>query len=266
MYPPLYHIDNKEHPFIGNKGELTELYMKAVVKRYQVRLARGDYFNKDEFWEFLYDVVDYRFTLTELYNFYKIPRELIEIIAAGLTLSGAIDSRAGESRLVDGILDDPKFIRNFMQFVQRFFPEMNLSGNNLAGVANGVRATITINYRFIKKISYLVPIYEKYGCELGVKEKNVEERKMTILQFLDDTYGLTPKILARFKGLGESNEEELWETTLNPANRILVQLTMDNIERDMEIFRKLKSDRLIYRRQRKEMIESFKIRYEDLDN
>lgn len=266
VYPPLYHIDNKEHPFIGNKGELTELYMKAVVKRYQVRLARGDYFNKDEFWEFLYDVVDYRFTLTELYNFYKIPRELIEIIAAGLTLSGAIDSRAGESRLVDGILDDPKFIRNFMQFVQRFFPEMNLSGNNLAGVANGVRATITINYRFIKKISYLVPIYEKYGCELGVKEKNVEERKMTILQFLDDTYGLTPKILARFKGLGESNEEELWETTLNPANRILVQLTMDNIERDMEIFRKLKSDRLIYRRRRKEMIESFKIRYEDLDN
>ena len=89
---------------------------------------------------------------------------------------------------------------------------------------------------------------------------------MTILKFLDDTYGLTPKILARFKGLGESNEEELWETTLNPANRILVQLTMENIERDMEIFRKLKSDRLIYRRQRKEMIESFKIRYEDLDN
>ena len=46
----------------------------------------------------------------------------------------------------------------------------------------------------------------------------------------------------------------------------VVQLTMDNIERDMEIFRKLKSDRLIYRKQRKEMIESFKIRYEDLDN
>lgn len=266
VYPPLYHIDDKERPFIGNKGELTELYMKAVIKRYKVRVIRGDYFDKDEFWEFLFDVVDYRFTLTELYNFYKIPRELIEIVAAGLTLSGAIDSRTGEPKIVEGIFDDPKFVRSFMQFVQKSFPEMNLSGNNMTGVANGVRASVTINYRFIKKIASLIPIYEKYGCELGVKEKNTEERQMTILQFLDVTYSLTPKVLARFKGLGESNEEELWETTLNPANRILVQLTMDNIERDMEIFRKLKSDRLIYRRQRKEMIESFKIRYEDLDN
>lgn len=240
--------------------------MKAVIKRYQVRVIRGDYFDKDEFWEFLFDVVDYRFTLTELYNFYKIPRELIEVVTAGLTMSGAVDSRTGEPKLVDGIIENPKFIRNFMQFVQRFFPEMNLKGENLVGVANGVRATVSINYRFIKKISSLVPIFEKYGCELGVKEKNNEEQKMTILQFLDVTYSLTPKVLARFKGLGESNADELWETTLNPANRILVQLTMDNIERDMEIFRKLKSDRLIYRRQRKEMIESFKIRYEDLDN
>lgn len=266
VYPPLYHIDDKERPFISNKGELTELYMKAVIKRYQVRTISGDYFNKDEFWEFLFDVVDYRFTLSELYNFYKIPRELIEIIAAGLTLSGAIDSRTGEPKIVEGIFDDPKFVRTFMQFVQKTFPEMNLSGNNMVGVANGARASVTINYRFVKKIASLIPIYEKYGCNLGVKEKNTEERQMTILQFLDATYSLTPKVLARFKGLGESNEEELWETTLNPANRILVQLTMDNIERDMEIFRKLKSDRLVYRRQRKEMIESFKIRYEDLDN
>lgn len=240
--------------------------MKAVIKRYQVRTIKGDYFSKDLFWEFLFDVVDYRFALTELYDFYKIPRELIEVIAAGLTLCGAIDSRVGEPVLVEGIFENQKLIRDFMQFVQKFFPEMNLHKNNLIGVANGVRASVEINYRFIKKIGSLVPIYEKYGCEIAVKEKGNEEQKMTILKFLDDTYSLTPKILARFKGLGESNEEELWETTLNPANRILVQLTMENIERDMEIFRKLKSDRLIYRKQRKEMIESFKIRYEDLDN
>ena len=266
VYPPLYRIDDKDHPFIGNKGELVEMYMKAVVKGYKVRLVSGDYFDRDEFWEFLFDVVDYRFTLTELYNFYKIPRELIEVVAASLTRYNAIDTRSGEAVLVPGILDDPKFIRNFMQEVQKRFPEINIKKESLGGVANGSTVSVNINYRFIKKIANLVPIYQKYGYELGVKEKNAEERKMTILEFLDATYSLTPKIITRFKGLGEANPEQLWETTLNPANRILVQLTMKDIERDMEIFRKLKSDKLIYRQQRKNMIESYKIRVEDLDN
>ena len=48
--------------------------------------------------------------------------------------------------------------------------------------------------------------------------------------------------LSRFKGLGEMNAEQLWDTTMNPANRILLQVTMDNAEKADEVFTLLMGD------------------------
>lgn len=70
-----------------------------------------------------------------------------------------------------------------------------------------------------------------------------EELESLIKKLNKDGFGEDSIKISRFKGLGEMNPEQLWDTTLNPENRTLIQISIDvdHLDSDMETFNLLMS-------------------------
>ena len=55
-------------------------------------------------------------------------------------------------------------------------------------------------------------------------------------------------LLQRYKGLGEMDAEQLWDTTMNPENRVLIQVNVQDAEKSDAIFTKLMGDQVDLRK------------------
>lgn len=82
----------------------------------------------------------------------------------------------------------------------------------------------------------------------GKKERYVYDERE--LKKILENIGDEPYKLSRYKGLGEMNAEQLWDTTMNPDNRVLVQVTLDDESLTLdETFSMLMGDKVEPRRE-----------------
>ncbi|MFA5828248.1 MAG: DNA topoisomerase subunit B [Candidatus Shapirobacteria bacterium] len=80
-----------------------------------------------------------------------------------------------------------------------------------------------------------------YRIKTGKVTKYVytDEEKESYLKTLPDIKGID---IQRFKGLGEMNPQQLWDTTMNPETRMLKKINIEDAEKTDEIFRILMSE------------------------
>ena len=260
--PPLYELDDKKHPFARDKQEYISLYQDKIVKNYEVSLGTGKKaksLSNAKFKEFIYNTADYPEELERIAKHFSVNKFLIEIVAAFIILNNIKDPDT---------LFSNKNVTKFLEVIQSKFPEIIIKSgtNTLRGPIDGKYQSVGINERFFRKIDDIRPTIEEYGYVLTVSENKNPIKEMSIGEFLDESSKYKIKIIRRFKGLGEANSKQLWDTTLNPDTRILVQLTMDDVERDLKVFEKLHGPSKTDLAARKQMMSVFKIKREDLDN
>ncbi|MFA6376641.1 MAG: DNA topoisomerase (ATP-hydrolyzing) subunit B [Candidatus Paceibacterota bacterium] len=123
---------------------------------------------------------------------------------------------------------------------------------------------LTLFYRYFKPIidkGYLYiaqpPLYKMVASK-DIRYAYTEDEKIEILKTFNKP-GLT---IQRYKGLGEMNAEELWETTMNPRNRILLQVNIEDAMEADSVFDMLMGDEVL---PRKKFIQTWAKNVKNLD-
>ncbi len=245
--PPLFKVTRgKSEVYLKDKAALEAFLIDQGLEGAVLRLASGE----ERAGADLHQLVEEARQVKRALDAFppQHPRFVLEQAAiAGAFAQGAAEGNL--ETLAERVAERLNLIAPEWERGWRGFPTED-GGVKLSRVLRGVEETRVLDSATLRGVEarrlgrFTHSLQQIFG---HVAELRRKERSMPIF----GPFSLVETILAegekgvtlqRYKGLGEMNPEQLWETTLDPASRTLVQVKIDDLAEADDLFTKLMGD------------------------
>ncbi|WP_109465677.1 DNA topoisomerase (ATP-hydrolyzing) subunit B [Albibacillus kandeliae] len=265
--PPLYKVTRgKSEVYLKDQAALDDYLIQQGVEGTVLRLGSGEEIVGQD----LARVVDEARQLKRVLDAFPThyPRHILEQAAiAGAFVPGAVD--ADLQGVADKVAERLDLIA--LEYERGWQGRITQDhGIRLARILRGVEEVRTLDGPLLRSGearrtgNFTKSLQEVYGVAARLERKDRNQMihgPLTLLQSILDE-GVKGLSLQRYKGLGEMNPDQLWETTLDPDARTLLQVKIDDMSEADDIFTKLMGDVVEPRR---EFIQQNALNVEHLD-
>ncbi len=270
--PPLYGIKRgRSVTYIKDETSLNEFLIGRAVDQLTVRGVDGTEIQGEAFAQFVEDLLQYRERSSRVLRRADL-RIVTAALHAGLVGQDLLDEAALTARMGEMLAALRSQYRNVVWEEPSIDPHPDIEDlwtAEWASRVSGASITTIFNREFLMSadwqlMSRVHDLVAKLGVPMQLDDgKSVSEYHATdtLLQAILD-FGRKGQTIQRYKGLGEMNPDQLWDTTMDPTIRTLLQVQVqDAIEAD-EIFTVLMGDQVEPRR---EFIEKNALAVRNLD-